>query len=59
MICCCSMAGTLACEECMRRQGYIKPYNSGIVNMPRPLKKRTVIEKFDKEGKLIERIIEE
>jgi hypothetical protein len=51
MLCCCSLAGTVACLNCPNRfQGYYPSWNV-------PTKK--VIEKFDDKGNLIERITEE
>jgi hypothetical protein len=58
-ICCCSLAGTAACETCSNR-----PYNSSRFNpldykLFTPIKTKKVIERFDKDGKLVERIVEE
>ena len=73
MICCCSLAGSVACRNCSRWKEY---YGDNIFNYPKNdwteigqygkntlkpeiHKIKKTIEKFDKDGKLIERIITE
>ena len=59
MNCCCSLAGTRACLSCPNGwewngalYWFIPPW---VVGEPKP---KRVIEKFDKDGKLIERVTE-
>ncbi len=63
--CCCSLAGTVACFTCPSRYQYEwwrTPYTYypayPDITYPKPHSKK-IIEKFDKDGKLIERIVEE
>jgi hypothetical protein len=55
--CCCSMAGTKACLTCPQYQNMIWPDQASIMPNIYPTRKTT--EKYDKDGKIIERIIEE
>ena len=58
--CCCTLAGTRACENCpngpMRVPWMGKYEPIPYVQYPHT---RRIVEKFDENGKLIERIIEE
>lgn len=71
--CCCSLAGTKACDTCSAgpsQGGYTGfnitwPLNHGLktdgnmtIDKPKEKQKR-ITEKFDKDGKLIERITED
>ncbi len=59
MICCCSLAGTSACLGCYMRNSNISYYPTyPDIYYPKPYIKK-ITEKFDKDGKLIERITEE
>ena len=62
--CCCSLAGTRACDTC---QNGASQYRGFFINIPiqeNPMWEWTtatpkkIIEKFDKDGNLIERITE-
>ena len=56
--CLCTLAGTRACLTCPQ---YIEYFGQSVSGIPfqYPLKKTEVIEKFDENGKLIERITRE
>lgn len=61
-ICCCSLAGTIACLTCSRRSYGNQPSlpiqpPPGTTWEPTPMKR--VVEEFDKEGKLIKRTTED
>jgi hypothetical protein len=51
------MAGTKACLTCPQYQNMIWPEQASIMPNIHPTRKTT--EKYDKDGKIIERIIEE
>jgi len=55
--CWCSLAGTKACLTCPQYQNMMWPTQTEILPNIRPTRKTT--EKFDENGRLIERIIEE
>lgn len=60
MICCCSLAGTQACMRCGRWREYYGDWTAPIRYPIEPnVKPKRIIEKFDKDGKLMERIVEE
>mgnify|MGYP001411248134 CR=1 FL=1 len=54
MVCCCSLAGTKACLSCPT---YLNDIAFGVNKVNESYKYR-VVEKFDENGKLIERITE-
>jgi hypothetical protein len=63
LVCHCILAGTAACRNCQR---YIEHYgvhpSEQLYDYEAPtkvIKVKRIIEKFDKDGKLIERITEE
>ena len=58
MVCNCTLAGTAACLVCPRYQQYLGDSN---IYPPTylPSGNKKITEKFDKDGKLIERITEE
>ncbi len=61
--CCCSLAGTRACFTCPNGPNQYSPYMTYPVyyqNIPQtyPSPSKKITEKYDKDGKLIERIIE-
>ena len=55
--CCCSMAGTKACLACPQYQNMM--YSDQIKIYPNIIPTKKTIEKYNENGKLIERIIEE
>jgi hypothetical protein len=60
--CLCSLAGTAACKTCpsnVGSYGQNEPYYPGYsIPFPTTGKKTTITEKFDKDGKLVERKME-
>ena len=72
MSCCCSLAGTAACLSCSQRQVMFTDWTYPHTNVPwwipgypetpapapvAPTPKKTTVEEYDKDGKLIRRII--
>lgn len=59
-VCCCSLAGTGACNNCTNSSEYMGYFYSLKIQplVHKNLGKR-VIEEFDKDGKVIKRITEE
>jgi hypothetical protein len=58
-VCNCSLAGTKACENCMNlNKTYTLTLPLGFYDMSNKRTSIRTIEKFDKDGKIIERITE-